>query len=102
MDKLPNLALVIDLTNTTRYYDPSKLNTFKSRKKVATRRCNEEQNKGESKSDSHSDMSQEPDKLVPEFAESSSICQFKPLPHIKIFTRGHTVPNAKIVKRYII
>ena len=97
LDKLPDLGLVIDLTNTTRYYHPSNL-TIKSRKRVEKRTRNQQQNN--EKSDSQSDRERERHNPLPKFAESSSLDQFKQISHIKISTQGHAIPNVKIVKRY--
>ena len=105
IDSVPQLVLVIDLTNTNRYYDPSSL---KLRKKQARINASNEQNPlNDTKCDNNCDInieSHESEVATQDtvLLDSSSTFISSPLPreiqYIKIYTQGHAIPNSKIVK----
>ena len=92
MEKWPDLALVIDLTNTTKYYHPSYLQGYRTKQLLKAKK--DEQKPNCIKSNVQLDNSQTSSKLVEPSLYSPSSVEY-----VKIFTQGHTVPNAAIVKR---
>ena len=105
IDSVPQLVLVIDLTNTNRYYDPSSL---KWRKKHARIKAHNEHNPlNDTKCDNNCDINIESHEsevatqdtlLLNSSSTSISSPLSREIQYIKIYTQGHAIPNSKIVK----
>ena len=111
IDRLPNLVLVIDLTNTNRYYNPGNLKKLKKKRNEAEKQQNNEDHKDDQL---HNDINKSsPDRLslhsqsrvvnssvatshLDELPVSNQSGEIK---YIKIYTQGHVVPDNKVVQR---
>ena len=111
IDRLPNLVLVIDLTNTNRYYNPGNLKKLKKKRNEAERQQNNEDHKDDqlhnhiNKSSSnrlslHSNNSVVNNSVVTSHLDQLPVSnQSGGIKYIKIYTQGHIVPDNKVVQR---
>ena len=113
IDRIPNLVLVIDLTNTNRYYNPGNLKKLKKKRNEAeSTQSNEEHADDQLLNDINKNS---PERLsfdsngkvannsvttshVDQLQVSNQIGEIK---YVKIYTQGHIVPDDKIVQRYL-
>ena len=113
IEKLPSLVLVIDLTNTNRYYNPSCFKYSKGNKKHEERKYNRRGDKEEAlvrdtisgpDSDNYisCDRIRDTSTSMSKLARSAhSLYERNPIKHIKIQTQGHAIPNTNVVQRYL-
>lgn len=111
IDRTPNLVLVIDLTNTNRYYNPRNLKKLKKKRNEAESQQNNEEHTDDqllndinisstNRFSLHSNgrvanssvASSHPDQL-----QVSN--QNEEIKYIKIYTQGHVVPDNQVVQR---
>ena len=111
IDRLPNLVLVIDLTNTNRYYNPGNLKRLKKKRYEAELQQNNEvhaddQFLNDINESSHNRLSLHSNGRVENNSVATSHVdqlqvsnQNGEIKYIKIYTQGHIVPDNKVVQR---
>ena len=106
--KLPDLVLVLDLTNTNRYYDPSTLNPRIKMKKGTRKKLSNQGNHVDKlvhdgncdpnidcDPKSSCDKTKKNDTSISKSIEHNS----SEIKYLKIYTQGHAIPNKKVVER---
>jgi hypothetical protein len=118
IEKLPSLVLVIDLTNTHRYYDPSCFKFSKTNKKYGERKCRHRRinrhgdkeealvcdtiSGPENDNNTSCDRIKETSTSMSNLARSAnSLYPRNPIKYIKIQTQGHAIPSTNVVERYM-
>ena len=111
IERLPDLSLVIDLTNTNRYYHPGNLKKLKRKKKEVEKQLNHEthlEHQTLDNIDKSSLDSSNPhcnDRVKNDSVETSDIDQLTisntsvEIKYVKIYTQGHVVPDDKVVQK---
>ena len=111
LERLPSLVLVIDLTNTNRYYNPGNLKKLKKETEESDKPRNNLNSSEVPFSNSISQSSSDSDNIhclhrckndsVPTSNIDQSNCsnQLMGIKYVKIHTQGHVVPDSKVVQR---
>ena len=107
LERLPDLALVVDLTNTNRYYNPGNLKKLKTKKKVAESQ-ETSQDKNPNSSNIRNSVQDNANRLDYSRNNSDSMSDIEPysssnqsteIKYVKIYTQGHVVPEVKVVQK---
>ena len=107
LERLPGLALVVDLTNTNRYYNPGNLKKLKMKKKVAENQETSPDKNPNSSNISNSvrdnasrlDHDRNNSDSISDIDQYSSSNQSTEIKYVKIYTQGHVVPDVKVVQK---
>ena len=107
LERLPGLALVVDLTNTNRYYNPGNLKKLKTKKKVAESHETSQDKNPNSSNLSNSfrdnvnrlDHDRNNSDSISDIDQYSSSNQSTEIKYVKIYTQGHVVPDVKVVQK---
>ena len=101
--------MVIDVTNTNKYYSPSSLKRLKPNNDMdSTKRDQQRENVSiasyiardqDRENYNCCDRVSENDTSVSELSKSSSLFQHDQIKHVKLYTQGHVIPNPQIVQR---
>ena len=102
--------LVIDVTNTNKYYSPSSLKHLKPSNEMDSTKWDQQRENVSIASYIPCDRDREKynccdrvvenDTSLSKVSKSSSLFQHEQVKHVKLYTQGHVIPNPKIVQRY--